>query len=53
VGCGRQSRIARADIELFLWQKVNGDWICKGDFYVHGSFATGKLTGPPPSNDNH
>jgi|SRR6185437_1841125 len=31
---------------LFLWQKVNGDWICKGDFYVHGSLATGKLASP-------
>ncbi len=33
---------------LFLWQKVNGEWMCKGDFYVHGSLATGKLTPPGP-----
>jgi hypothetical protein len=31
---------------LFLWQKINGDWVCKGDFYVHGSFKTGKLAPP-------
>jgi ketosteroid isomerase-like protein len=35
---------------LFLWSKVNGDWICKGDFFVNGSFREGKLTKPsaPP-----
>lgn len=33
---------------LFLWQKVHGEWMCKGDFYVHGSLATGKLAPPPP-----
>jgi hypothetical protein len=32
---------------LFLWQKINGNWVCKGDFYVHGSFKTGKLSPPP------
>ena len=32
---------------LFLWQKINGIWVCKGDFYVHGSFKTGKLSPPP------
>jgi hypothetical protein len=32
---------------LFLWQKVNGEWICKGDFYVHGNLITGKLASPP------
>ncbi len=32
---------------LFLWQKVHGEWMCKGDFYVHGSLASGKLTPPP------
>ncbi|MDB6092196.1 MAG: hypothetical protein JWN85_4980 [Gammaproteobacteria bacterium] len=33
---------------LFLWEKVSGHWICKGDFYADGSFRTGKLTAPTP-----
>ncbi len=32
---------------LFLWQKVHGEWICKGDFYVHGNLFTGKLESAP------
>ena len=28
---------------LFLWSKVHGEWICKGDFFVNGSFRKGKL----------
>jgi ketosteroid isomerase-like protein len=32
---------------LFLWTKVNGVWMCKGDFFVEGSFRTGKLAQPP------
>jgi hypothetical protein len=28
---------------LFLWVKQDGNWMCQGDFYVDGSFATGKL----------
>jgi hypothetical protein len=28
---------------LFLWARVRGEWICKGDFYVNGSFKEGKL----------
>ena len=32
---------------LFLWAKVDGQWMCKGDFFVNGSFRTGKLTPPP------
>jgi hypothetical protein len=28
---------------LFLWAKVDGEWICKGDFFVKGSFRSGKL----------
>ena len=31
---------------LFLWSKVNGNWICKGDFFVNGSFREGKLVKP-------
>ena len=31
---------------LFLWAKVNGEWLCKGDFFVNGSFRTGKLEAP-------
>ena len=23
---------------LFIWEKVNGEWICKGDIYVLGWF---------------
>ena len=29
---------------LFLWVKVNGQWMCQGDFFIEGSFATGKVT---------
>ncbi len=29
---------------LFLWAKVHGAWVCKGDFFVKGSFRSGKLT---------
>ncbi len=29
---------------LFLWAKVDGVWMCKGDFFVNGSFRSGKLT---------
>ena len=32
---------------LFLWAKIGGEWMCKGDFFVNGSFRTGKLTPPP------
>jgi ketosteroid isomerase-like protein len=28
---------------LFLWAKVNGDWICMGDFSVPGSIRSGKI----------
>jgi ketosteroid isomerase-like protein len=34
---------------LFLWAKVDGAWICKGDFFVNGSFRSGKLTPAVPS----
>jgi ketosteroid isomerase-like protein len=30
---------------LFLWAKNGTEWTCKGDFYVNGSFKTGKLAG--------
>ena len=32
---------------LFLWAKENGQWICKGDYFVMGSFRTGKLAPDP------
>lgn len=32
---------------LFLWAKVDGQWLCKGDFFVTGSFRTGKLVPAP------
>ncbi|MFO1468889.1 MAG: nuclear transport factor 2 family protein [Steroidobacteraceae bacterium] len=28
---------------LFLWSKVHGEWICKGDYFMNGSFRSGKL----------
>jgi hypothetical protein len=31
---------------LFLWTKIDGEWMCQGDFYINGSFSTGKLTPP-------
>jgi hypothetical protein len=31
---------------LFLWSKVNRNWICKGDFFVNGRFREGKLVKP-------
>jgi hypothetical protein len=33
---------------LFLWVKREGKWMCQGDFYVDGSFVTGKLVTSPP-----
>lgn len=32
---------------LFLWARENGQWICKGDYFVTGSFRTGKLSAEP------
>lgn len=32
---------------LFLWTRVEGQWMCKGDFFVAGSLKEGKLTPPP------
>jgi hypothetical protein len=34
---------------LFLWTKVNGEWMCKGDYLVMGSFREGKLAKEPPA----
>lgn len=28
---------------LFLWTKIDGVWMCKGDFFVNGSLRNGKL----------
>jgi hypothetical protein len=36
---------------LFLWAKVDGEWLCKGDFFLNGSFRTGKLA-PPPATES-
>jgi len=33
---------------VVLWAKVNGQWMCKGEFYVTGSLRAGKL-GPLPT----
>lgn len=32
---------------LFLWTQIDGEWLCKGDFFVTGSLKAGKLV--PPS----
>ncbi len=29
---------------LFLWARTDGQWMCKGDFFVTGSLKDGKLT---------
>jgi len=31
---------------LFLWTRIDGVWMCKGDFFVRGSFRSGKLAPP-------
>jgi ketosteroid isomerase-like protein len=32
---------------LFLWTKLHGEWMCKGDFFAYGSLKDGKLVPPP------
>lgn len=34
---------------LFLWTRVDGEWMCKGDYFVMGSFRQGKLARQPPA----
>lgn len=34
---------------LFLWSRQDGHWVCKGDFFVNGSFESGKLGTPEPA----
>lgn len=34
---------------LFVWAKIDGEWMCKGDFFVNGSLRSGKLTPPAPA----
>jgi hypothetical protein len=34
---------------LFLWTRVDGEWMCKGDYFVMGSFREGKLAKQPPA----
>ena len=34
---------------LFLWTKINGEWMCKGDYFVMGSFRDGKLVKESPA----
>ena len=31
---------------LFLWTKIDGVWCCKGDFFVRGSFRSGRFAPP-------
>ncbi len=31
---------------LFLWTRIEGRWICKGDYFMTGSFKEGKLASP-------
>ncbi len=33
---------------LFLWAKVDGQWMCKGDYFMSGSFRSGKLAPATP-----
>ena len=37
---------------LFLWTRIDGEWMCKGDFFVTGSLKDGKLTPPPQPAPN-
>lgn len=32
---------------LFLWSKINGEWVCLGDYFDYGSFRRGKLDPRP------
>lgn len=32
---------------LFLWARIDGEWMCKGDFFVNGSLKEGKLAPAP------
>lgn len=32
---------------VFLWARIDGQWWCKGDFFVTGSLKTGKLAPSP------
>lgn len=36
---------------LFVWTKVNGEWMCKGDFFAPGSFRQGTMA--PPAAAGH
>lgn len=33
---------------LFLWSRDKSEWMCKGDFYVHGDFEAGTVQKPTP-----
>ena len=33
-------------VVLYLWAKIDGRWVCKGDFYVSGSFSDGLAASP-------
>jgi hypothetical protein len=35
---------------LFLWAHIDGQWMCKGDFFVTGSLKDGKLTAAPAAD---
>lgn len=32
---------------LFLWSKINGEWVCLGDYFDYGSFRAKKLDPRP------
>jgi len=43
---------------LFLWSKIDGQWVCMGDFFDYGSFKAGKLaprpvSAPVPAKSSH
>lgn len=34
---------------LFLWSRIDGKWMCKGDYFMTGSFREGKLSPAEPA----
>jgi hypothetical protein len=40
---------AQTFVVLFLWTKVDGRWMCKGDFFAPGSLRIGQLTPVAPA----
>lgn len=34
---------------LFLWSRIDGKWMCKGDYFMTGSFKEGRLAPSQPA----